>query len=261
VAGMTIGIVVFPGSNCDADTYHAVRDVLGRDAVYVWHEETALDGLDAIVLPGGFAHGDYLRAGAIAATSPVMGAVRRYAAGGRPVFGICNGFQVLLETRLLPGALLLNSSGEFRCRDVRIRVERTDTPFTGALRAGDVLRLPIAHGEGRYYADAETLASLRRNRQIAFRYCDADGRITDAANPNGALENIAGVAAVSGTVLGLMPHPERASEAILGSADGLRIFESLAAWIDARKSGVAAAAAVGAAAGGAAGPRPGAEAR
>jgi phosphoribosylformylglycinamidine synthase subunit PurQ / glutaminase len=235
-----IGIVVFPGSNCDADTYHAVRDVLGRDAVYVWHQETSLDGLDAVVLPGGFAYGDYLRAGAIAATSPVMRAVRRYAAAGRPVLGICNGFQVLVETRLLPGALLRNVSGEFRCEQVRIRVERTDTPFTCALRAGDVLRLPIAHGEGRYYADAETLASLTRNRQIAFRYCDAAGCVTGSANPNGALDNIAGVAAASGTVLGLMPHPERASEAIVGSADGLRIFESLAEWIVARRSSVPA---------------------
>jgi phosphoribosylformylglycinamidine synthase len=241
---VTIGIVVFPGSNCDADTYHAVRDVLGREAVYVWHQETSLDGLDAVVLPGGFAYGDYLRAGAIAATSPVMGAVRGYAAAGRPVLGICNGFQVLVETRLLPGALLLNTCGEFRCEHVRIRVERTDTPFTCALREGDVLRLPIAHGEGRYYADAETLASLTRRRQIAFRYCDEMGRITDAANPNGALDNIAGVAAVPGTVLGLMPHPERASEAILGSADGLRIFESLAQWIAGRESGVPVAAEV-----------------
>jgi phosphoribosylformylglycinamidine synthase len=232
---VTIGIVVFPGSNCDADTYHAVRHVLDRDAVYVWHQETSLDGLDAVVLPGGFAYGDYLRAGAIAATSPVMRAVRRYAAAGRPVLGICNGFQVLVETRLLPGALLPNACGEFRCRHVRIRVERTDTPFTCALREGDVLRLPIAHGEGRYYAGPETVAALRRNGHIAFRYCDAAGNTVEQANPNGALDNIAGVATASGTVLGLMPHPERASETIVGSADGLRIFESLARWIEAEK--------------------------
>ena len=237
---MTIGIVVFPGSNCDADTVHAVRDVLGRDAVYVWHQETSLDGLDAIVLPGGFAHGDYLRAGAIAATSPVMRAVRGCADAERPVLGICNGFQVLVETRLLPGALLPNAGGEFRCEHVRIRVERTDTPFTCGLREGEVLRLPIAHGEGRYYADADALASLARNRQIAFRYCDAAGEITESANPNGALDNIAGVATVSGTILGLMPHPERASEAIVGSADGLRIFESLARWTAARHASVPA---------------------
>jgi phosphoribosylformylglycinamidine synthase subunit PurQ / glutaminase len=236
-----IGIVVFPGSNCDADTYHAVRDVLGREAAFVWHQETSLDGLDAVVLPGGFAYGDYLRAGAIAATSPVMRAVRGYAAAGRPVLGICNGFQVLVETRLLPGALLPNVSGEFRCRHVHVRVERTDTPFTCALREGDVLRMPIAHGEGRYYADSALLAALGRNRQIAFRYCDETGRVTGAANPNGALDNIAGVATVSGTVAGLMPHPERASEAIVGGADGLRIFESLAKWIDERQVAAAPA--------------------
>jgi phosphoribosylformylglycinamidine synthase subunit PurQ / glutaminase len=237
---VTIGIVVFPGSNCDADTFHVLRDVMGRDAVYVWHQETALDDLDAIVLPGGFAHGDYLRAGAIAATSPVMRAVRRYAAAERPVLGICNGFQVLVETRLLPGALLANAGGEFRCEQVRIRVERTDTPFTSGLREGEVLRLPIAHGEGRYYADAEALASLARNRQVVFRYCDAAGEITESANPNGALDNIAGVATASGTVLGLMPHPERASEAIMGGADGLRILESLARWIGAGHASVPA---------------------
>jgi phosphoribosylformylglycinamidine synthase subunit PurQ / glutaminase len=238
---MTIGIVVFPGSNCDADTYHVVRDVLGHHAVFVWHQETSLDGLDAVVLPGGFAHGDYLRAGAIAATSPVMAAVRRYAAAEHPVLGICNGFQVLVETRLLPGALLVNACGEFRCQHVRIRVERTDTPATWGLREGDVLRLPIAHGEGRYYADPPALASLAHNRQVVFRYCDAGGRITGPANPNGALDNIAGVASVSGTVVGLMPHPERASEAIVGSADGLRIFESLARWIAARTASTPAA--------------------
>ncbi len=231
---MTIGIVVFPGSNCDADTHHAVRDVLGREARYVWHQETSLDGLDAVVLPGGFSYGDYLRAGAIAATSPVMRALRGYAGAGRPVLGICNGFQTLVAMRLLPGALLLNTSGEFRCQHVRIRVERTDTPFTCALRTGDVLRLPIAHGEGRYYLSDRDLARLTLERQIAFRYCDEAGQVTLAANPNGALDNIAGVASASGTVLGLMPHPERASEAIVGSADGLRIFESLAQWVASR---------------------------
>ncbi|HLY20862.1 MAG TPA: phosphoribosylformylglycinamidine synthase subunit PurQ [bacterium] len=231
---MTIGIVVFPGSNCDADTHHALRDVLGLDARYVWHQETSLDGLDAVILPGGFSYGDYLRAGAIAATSPVMRALRGYAAAGGPVLGICNGFQTLVEMRLLPGALLLNAAGEFRCRQVRIRVERTDTPFTCAMQEGDVLCLPIAHGEGRYYVTDRELARLTLERQIAFRYCDAAGHVTPVANPNGAMDNIAGVASVSGTVLGLMPHPERASEAIVGSADGRRIFESLARWIAAR---------------------------
>lgn len=233
---MTIGIVVFPGSNCDADTYHVLRDVLGHDARYVWHQETSLDGLDAVILPGGFSYGDYLRAGVIASTSPVVRALRGYAATGRPVLGICNGFQTLVETRLLPGALLLNAPGEFRCRHVRIRVERTDTPFTCALREGDVLRIPIAHGEGRYYLTDQELGRMSLERQIAFRYCDAAGHITLEANPNGAIDNIAGVASVSGTVLGLMPHPERASEAIVGSADGLRILESLVQWIRTRQA-------------------------
>ena len=232
---MTIGIVVFPGSNCDADTVHALRDVLGQDARDVWHQETSLDGLDAVILPGGFSYGDYLRAGAIASTSPVVRALRGYAAAGGPVLGICNGFQTLVETRLLPGALLPNAAGEFRCRHVRVRVERTDTPFTGALRAGDVLRIPIAHGEGRYYVTDRERARITLARQIAFRYCDAGGHVTPEANPNGAIDNIAGVASASGTVLGLMPHPERASEAIVGSADGLRIFESLVRWIRTRE--------------------------
>lgn len=246
---MTIGIVVFPGSNCDADTYHVLRDVLGQDARYVWHQETSLDGLDAVVLPGGFSYGDYLRAGAIAATSPVMRALHGYAAGGRPVLGICNGFQTLVEMRLLPGALLLNAPGEFRCQHVEIRVERSDTPFTCALRAGDVLRLPIAHGEGRYCISDGELARLTLAGQIVFRYCDRAGYVTPAANPNGAMDNIAGVASTSGTVLGLMPHPERASEAIVGSADGLRILESLVRWISTHQVATAAPARSGASGG------------
>ena len=246
---MRIGIVVFPGSNCDADTYHAVRDVLGQQAVYVWHRETSLDGLDAVILPGGFSYGDYLRAGAIAATSPVVRALPAYAAAGRPVLGICNGFQTLVETRLLPGSLLLNASGEFRCRDVHVRVERTDTPFTCAMREGEVLRAPIAHAEGRYHVTERALARLTLERQIVFRYCDPAGQVTLAANPNGAVDNIAGVASVSGTVVGLMPHPERASEAIVGSADGLRVFESLMRWVAAPPRSEAAAVASPGAAG------------
>lgn len=233
---MTIGIVVFPGSNCDADTYHVLCDVLGQDARYVWHQETSLDGLDAVILPGGFSYGDYLRAGVIASTSPVVRALRGYAATGRPVLGICNGFQTLVEARLLPGALLLNATGEFRCRHVHIRAERTDTPFTCALREGDVLRIPIAHGEGRYYLTDQELARMTLERQIVFRYCDAAGHVTLEANPNGAIDNIAGVANVSGTVMGLMPHPERASEAIVGSGDGLQILESLVRWIRTRQA-------------------------
>jgi len=243
---VNVGIVVFPGSNCDADTYHAVRDVLGQPAQYVWHEEPALDGLDAVILPGGFSYGDYLRAGAIAATSPVVRALRPYAATGRPVLGICNGFQVLLETGLLPGAMLLNACGEFRCGFVQVRVERTDTPFTCTLRPGEVLRMPIAHAEGRYHADPAAQATLAHHRQVVFRYCDAAGHVTAATNPNGAADHIAGVASPSGTVVGLMPHPERASEPLLGSADGLRIFESLVRWIAAGAAAATAAAEVAA---------------
>ncbi len=231
---MEIGIVVFPGSNCDADTLHLVRDVMGHGARFIWHEERRLDGLDAVVLPGGFAYGDYLRAGAIAATSPVVRALRGYAAQGGIVLGICNGFQVLLEAGLLPGAMRRNASGRFQCEFVHIRVERGDTPWTCGMTSGDVLRLPIAHAEGNYYADPEMHAELVAHRQIAFRYCDARGACTPAANPNGSFDGIAGVASRAGTVVGLMPHPERVAERLLGGADGCRIVESLAQWISAR---------------------------
>ena len=231
---MDIGIIVFPGSNCDADTCHVVRDVLGHRAQYVWHEERTLDGLDAVILPGGFAHGDYLRAGAIAATSPVVRALRAYAAGGGVTLGICNGFQVLLEAGLLPGAMRPNACGEFRCECVHIRVERTDTPFTCALAAGEVLRLPIAHAEGNYYADPPTHRALLAGRQVAFRYCDASGATGPGANPNGSHDAIAGVASPTGAVVGLMPHPERASEGLLGGEDGRLIFDSLDRWVAAR---------------------------
>ncbi len=228
---MDVGIVVFPGSNCDADTYHVVRDVLGHRAQYVWHEERNLAGLDAVILPGGFAYGDYLRAGAIAATSPAVRALQGYTDAGGLVLGICNGFQVLLEAGLLPGAMQLNASGQFRCEFVHTRVERVDTPFTCAMSPGQVLRLPIAHAEGNYYADLPTRAALIANRQIAFRYCDASGAVTPDANPNGACDAVAGVASVTGTVVGLMPHPERAAEHLLGSADGRLVFESLDRWV------------------------------
>ncbi len=231
---MDVGILVFPGSNCDADTYHAVREVLGPCAQYVWHEEPTLAGLDAVILPGGFAHGDYLRAGAIAATSPSVRALRPYIARGGLVLGICNGFQVLLEAGLLPGAMLLNACGEFRCEFVRVRAERVDTPFTCALRPGQVLRLPIAHSVGRYYADSGTRADLAAHGQVVFRYCDARGAVTPQANPNGSCGGIAGVADSSGAVLGMMPHPERAVEDLLGSADGRLIFASLARWVAGR---------------------------
>ncbi len=246
---MDVGIIMFPGSNCDADTYHAVRDVLGYRARYVWHEERDLAGLDAVILPGGFAYGDYLRAGAIAATSPVVRALSGYVRSGGPVLGICNGFQVLLEAGLLPGAMRPNASGQFRCEFVHIRVERVDTPFTCAMTPGQVLRLPIAHAEGNYYADAPTHRALVAGRQIAFRYCDAEGTLTPRANPNGSLDAIAGVASAGGTVVGLMPHPERASEALLGSTDGRWVFESLGRWVTTRGPRAAEAATTGVEAG------------
>ena len=231
---MDIGIVVFPGSNCDADTLHAVRDVMGMRAQFVWHEERELTGLDAVILPGGFAYGDYLRAGAIAATSPVVRALGGYVDGGGLVLGICNGFQVLLEAGLLPGAMRRNASGQFRCEFISVRAERVDTPFTCALAAGQVLRLPIAHAEGNYYADAAMRAALAADRQIAFRYCDPSGGVVPGANPNGSTDAIAGLANPSGSVVGLMPHPERASEGLVGGEDGRLVFESLARWIGAR---------------------------
>jgi phosphoribosylformylglycinamidine synthase subunit PurQ / glutaminase len=229
-----IGIVVFPGSNCDADTLHLVRDIMGHGARFVWHEERELAGFDAVVLPGGFAHGDYLRAGAIAATSPVVRALRGYVERGGIVLGICNGFQVLLEAGLLPGAMRRNASGRFQCEFVHIRVERADTPWTCGMVPGQVLRLPIAHAEGNYYADPAIHAELIAHRQIVFRYCDALGARTPAANPNGSFDGIAGVANRAGTVVGLMPHPERAAERLLGGEDGRRVVESLAQWIGTR---------------------------
>ncbi|HET6946956.1 MAG TPA: phosphoribosylformylglycinamidine synthase subunit PurQ [bacterium] len=232
---MRAGVVVFPGSNCDRDCVHVLRGVLGQDVVEVWHGETALEGLDAVILPGGFAYGDYLRAGAVAATSPIMRAVRAFAQAGGPVLGICNGFQVLLEAGLLPGAMLRNHALQFRCKPVHIRAESTRTPFTRALREGQVLRLPIAHGEGNYYAPPALLATIQDSDQVVFRYCDPDGRVVPEANPNGSLNSIAGVCSPGGNVLGLMPHPERASEAIFDSEDGRLIFESLIAFVESRR--------------------------
>ena len=231
VARVNIGIVVFPGSNCDADTYHAIRDVLAQHAQYVWHEERSLDGLDAVILPGGFSYGDYLRAGAIAATSLAVRALRPYIAAGGLVLGICNGFQTLLEAGLLPGAMQPNLGGRFRCEFVHVRTERVDTPFTCGFAPGDVLRIPIAHAEGRYIIDSTGRPALAAHRQVVFRYCDARGNVTPAANPNGAEDGIAGISSPSGAVLGLMPHPERASEELVGGTSGLRIFSSLVLWI------------------------------
>jgi len=224
---MKFAVVTFPGSNCDQDAYHAAKDVLGQQAEYIWHKDTDLKGADVVILPGGFAHGDYLRCGAMARFSPVMKSVQEFAAKGGPVLGICNGFQVLLEAGLLPGAMLRNVSLKFQCEHVNIRVEQTDTPFTGACRVGQVLSIPIAHGEGNYFAEPDVIARLEANRQIVFRYSTADGRVIDEANVNGSLENIAGLCNEQRNVVGLMPHPERACESILGSADGLVMFESV----------------------------------
>lgn len=228
---MKFAIVVFPGSNCDHDAYHAVTHVLGQEAEFIWHKDAGLRGADAVVLPGGFAHGDYLRTGAIARFSPIMREVRTFADQGGPVLGICNGFQVLLEAGLLPGAMLRNRSVKFQCEHVCIRVEQIDTPFTTACHTGRVLRIPIAHGDGNYYADGEAVDRLERNRQVIFRYTTAAGDVTDAANPNGSANNIAGLCNESRNVVGLMPHPERACEVALGSQDGLALFESVLAGV------------------------------
>jgi phosphoribosylformylglycinamidine synthase subunit PurQ / glutaminase len=224
---MKFSIIVFPGSNCDHDAYHAAKHVLGQEAEFVWHKETDLKGADVVVLPGGFSHGDYLRTGAIARFSPVMTAVNDFAQSGGPVLGICNGFQILCEAGLLPGAMLRNRDLKFHCEHVCIRVEQTDTPFTSRAAEGQVLRIPIAHGEGNYYAEPQVVAALEASRRVIFRYCDAHGQATEAANPNGAVNGIAGVCSERRNVVGLMPHPERACEPVLGSADGLVLFESV----------------------------------
>jgi phosphoribosylformylglycinamidine synthase I len=226
---MRWAVLQFPGSNCDQDVVHVLRNVFDQEVDLVWHKDTSLHGADAVVLPGGFSYGDYLRCGAIARFSPIMPAVKEAAAAGRTVLGICNGFQILCEAGLLPGVLIRNASLHFRCENRPIRVESTDSRFTRACRAGQVLHLPIAHGEGNYVADDATLKSLFANRQVLFTYCDAEGHATPESNPNGSARHIAGITNREGNVLGLMPHPERASEAILGSADGRGIFESILA--------------------------------
>ena len=224
---MKFGVVVFPGSNCDHDAYHAAKGVLHQDAEFIWHKDTSLNGADVVILPGGFAHGDYLRTGAIARFSPIMAPILDFARGGGPVLGICNGFQVLLEAGLLPGAMLRNRELAYRCEQVAVRVEQTDTPFTLCATRGQVLRLPIAHGEGNYYAPPEVVRELEAANRVVFRYCDARGEVLDAANPNGSVNGIAGICNEARNVVGLMPHPERACEAPLGSADGLVMFESV----------------------------------
>ena len=232
---MKFGIVVFPGSNCDHDAYHATRHVLGQDAEFIWHKDTDLKGADVLILPGGFSYGDYLRTGAIARFSPVMKEVRDFAARGGPVLGVCNGFQILLEAELIPGAMLRNRSVKFVCAHVNVRVEQTDTPFTSAARKGQVLRIPIAHGEGNYFAAPDVLAKLEANRQVIFRYTTPEGEVTGESNPNGSINNIAGLCNEARNVVGLMPHPERACESSLGSADGLVILDSV---VQSVKSGV-----------------------
>jgi len=224
---MKFAVIVFPGSNCDQDAYHAATVVLGQQAELIWHKDTDLKGADAVVLPGGFAHGDYLRTGAMARFSPVMREVRAFADRGGPVIGICNGFQVLLEAGLLPGAMLRNRELKYRCEFVNVRVEQTDTPFTGGARAGQVLRIPIGHGEGNYYAPPDVLEKLEANRQVVFRYSAPDGTISDESNPNGSLHAIAGICNERRNVVGMMPHPERACEPALGGTDGLVILESI----------------------------------
>jgi phosphoribosylformylglycinamidine synthase len=224
---MKFGIVVFPGSNCDEDAFHAARDVFGQEAEYLWHKDADLKGVDAVILPGGFAHGDYLRTGAMARFSPIMAPVRAFAERGGPVLGICNGFQILLEAGLLPGAMLRNKGLKYRCEHIYLRVEQTDTPFTGAATIGQVLRIPIGHGEGNYFAPPDMLKQLEADGQVILRYTDPHGRVDEAWNPNGSVNAIAALCNGARNVVGMMPHPERACEALLGGVDGCVIFDSI----------------------------------
>jgi phosphoribosylformylglycinamidine synthase I len=231
---MKFAIVVFPGSNCDSDCYHVAKDLLACDAEYVWHHETDLKGADAVILPGGFAYGDYLRAGALARFSPVMESVERFAKGGGAVLGVCNGFQVLLEAGLLPGAVRVNRGLRYICRDVHLKIENTETAFTRLYAPGEVVTMPIGHMEGNYTAPPDVLATLERERRVVFRYCDAQGLVTDEANPNGASNAIAGIANREGNVVGLMPHPDRCAERLLGNEAGRKMFESVVSALAAR---------------------------
>ncbi|TKJ32331.1 phosphoribosylformylglycinamidine synthase I [bacterium (candidate division B38) B3_B38] len=232
---MKFGVVVFPGSNCDHDTYYALKEVYKLEVDYIWHKETTLSSYDCIILPGGFSYGDYLRPGAIARFSPVMQSVIKFAHKGGLVLGICNGFQILMEAGLLPGAMLRNKTLKFICQDVHIRVEDNQNPFTTLCRKGEVLRLPIAHKDGNYFADARMMEELKKNQQIIFRYCTPDGALTEEANLNGALDYVAGICNREGNVLGLMPHPERCAESILGNEDGKRIFDSIITYLSKEK--------------------------
>jgi phosphoribosylformylglycinamidine synthase I len=231
---MKFGVLVFPGSNCDHDAYNVIESIARQPVTFLWHDSSDLENCDAIVVPGGFAYGDYLRTGAIARFSPIMDSVKKFAAQGGLVLGICNGFQILCEAGLLPGALMRNAGLHYICKQVWLRTETADSPFTNTLAKGEVLQIPIGHMEGNYFCDDATLAQLRAQDRIAFRYCAADGNITPEANPNGSLDNIAGILNEGRNVLGMMPHPDRSSEALLGSADGLKIFQSLVGALAAR---------------------------
>ncbi|OGC88900.1 MAG: phosphoribosylformylglycinamidine synthase I [candidate division Zixibacteria bacterium RBG_16_48_11] len=231
---MKFGVVVFPGSNCDYDAYKILLDVMHQRAEYLWHKDSSLDNCDCIILPGGFSYGDYLRTGAIARFSPIMKQIIKFARDGGLVLGICNGFQILLEAGLLPGAMLQNSSLRFVCRHIYLKVERNDLPFTKTCQIGDTLKIPVAHKEGNYYIDQAGLLELEREQQVVFRYSTRNGELTEEANPNGSLANIAGITNKQGNVLGLMPHPERASESTLGSDDGKKVFESIVAYFEER---------------------------
>ena len=226
---MKFGVLVFPGSNCDHDTYNVVGAVMGQPVTYLWHESHDLEGCDAVLVPGGFAYGDYLRTGAIAKFAPIMQPVKKFAASGGLVLGICNGFQILAEAGLLPGALMRNAGLRYICKQVHLRVETAASPFTDGLTRGQVLKMPIGHMEGNYFCEADTLAELNRQDRVAFRYSSADGSTDSKFNANGSLENIAGVLSEGRNVLGMMPHPDRSSEGLLGSADGLRVFKAMAA--------------------------------
>lgn len=236
---MNIAVLQFPASNCDQDALHVVKNVLGHSGRLVWHKENSLAGFDAVIVPGGFSYGDYLRTGAIARFSPIMQSLQQFTANGGPALGICNGFQILCEAQLLPGALIRNRSLQFRCEHVFIKTATPDSPFTNKIPADKIIRVPIAHGEGCYFADEATLEKLKHKRQILWQYCDANGALNEVNNPNGSLLNIAGICNEARNVAGLMPHPERASESLLGSADGRLIFESLISWLQGRLAAAA----------------------
>ena len=235
---MNIAVIVFPGSNCDRDCAHAVSEILGQHAHLTWHQETSLDGMDAVILPGGFSYGDYLRTGAMAQFSPILEPIRQFANQGKLILGICNGFQILLEAGLLPGAMRRNTDLSFICEDVYVKVENASTPFTGRCESGQPLKLPIAHAEGNYYTDPVTLSALQANAQIVFRYCDSEGNVSPASNPNGSLDNIAGIRNPAGNVLGMMPHPERCTESVLNNKDGRLLFTSMFEALDKNFAGV-----------------------